>query len=473
MKGTGRFLTRVMAVVGATAVVAACGGGGGTGGTSSSPPVNNGPASLTIECGCTATGTSPQSATWFQQYVIPAFEKQEKQKGRTVTVTLAQDTAGANVAQQEALDLRSHTGADIMAMDGFSIPQFASSGLLKPLNKLDPAADSWEGWQKIAPNVQQLMTYKNQRYGMPNGPDARVLWFRKDVLQKAGISTSWQPTSWNDVLQAAEKIKQKEPDVIPLQIDAGTAMQEASAMQGLYPLMLGAGNFMYDYKTNKYVAKSPGMLQALQLYRTIYVDKKLGDVDLQLAQNGRNQSFADFQSGKIGIYLESDYLWRTVLAGGQYKLANRDQLVGYAKIPAEAPGKGYRGQSFVNMSGGTGWVINPNSKDPKLAWDFMATMYSQQLDQQWEQIQPVIPLRSDVKVPDDATMTSLAKLLPITVVRPNVTTYPQVAQLIEQETNNVVSGQMTPQQAEDTYAAQLTKLVGAGAVESLNRSQAG
>jgi multiple sugar transport system substrate-binding protein len=275
------------------------------------------------------------------------------------------------------------------------------------------------------------------------------------------------------VIQAAEKIKQKEPDVTPLQIDAGTAMQEASLMQGLYPLTLGAGNFIYDYKTNKYVAKSPGMLQALELYKSIYIDKKVGNLDLQLAQNGRNQSFADFRDGKIGIYLESDYIWRTVLKGGQYALPNRDQLVGYAKIPAVAPGKGYRGQSFVNMSGGTGWVINPNSKAPDLVWELMATMYSQEGDQKWESIQPVIPLRSDVTVPNDETMTSLAKLLPLTVVRPNVTSYPQVAQLLEQATSNVITGQMSPQQAQDAYADQLTKAVGSGGVETLNKAQAG
>src|SRR5258708_4224551 len=184
MKANGRLVARAVALLGVASVVAACGGGGGAGTSASPSSAPGGPVTLTIECGCTATGTSPQSATWFRQHVIPAFEEQQKKKGRQVTVTLAQDTAGANIAQQEALDLRSHTGADIMAMDGVSIAQFASSGLLKPLNKLSPDADKWEGWQKIAPNVQQLMMYNGQRYGMPNGSDTRVLWFRKDVLQK-------------------------------------------------------------------------------------------------------------------------------------------------------------------------------------------------------------------------------------------------------------------------------------------------
>lgn len=50
-------------------------------------------------------------------------------------------------------------------------------------------------------------------------------------------------------------------------------------------------------------------------------------------------------------------------------MADRDEVVGYAKIPAMKPGSGVNGQDFVSMSGGTGRVLNPNSANADLAWN--------------------------------------------------------------------------------------------------------
>ena len=35
-------------------------------------------------------------------------------------------------------------------------------------------------------------------------------------------------------------------------------------------------------------------------------------------------------------------------------MADRDEVVGWAKIPAREPGAGINGQDFVSMSGGSG-----------------------------------------------------------------------------------------------------------------------
>jgi multiple sugar transport system substrate-binding protein len=242
-------------------------------------------------------------------------------------------------------------------------------------------------------------------------------------------------------------------------------------MQGLYPTMAAAGNFVYDFGTKKYVGKSPGMLQALDLYKTIYVDKGYGKVRYQLTPDGRNQSFADFRDGKIAMYLESDYLWRSVLAAGQYALPNKADLVGWAKVPAVSPGKGIRGQSFVTISGGTGWTINPNTKDAPGAWELMSFMYGKAMMEKFEARQPVIPPRTDVPVPNEPVLTALVKLLPLTTVRPNLPTYPQVAVAAEQATLSVVTGAQSPQDAQDTFAAAVAQIAGPDQVESVTKRQ--
>jgi multiple sugar transport system substrate-binding protein len=133
--------------------------------------------------------------------------------------------AGAQRQQQMALDLRASSGDDLLAIDGFWIPQFASAGLLKPLDQLVAGSKSWDGWSVIPANVQNLMQYQGALYGIPSGTDARVIWFRKDLFQQAGLPADWQPQSWQDILAAAAQIKSKLPDVTPIQLNAGTAMQ--------------------------------------------------------------------------------------------------------------------------------------------------------------------------------------------------------------------------------------------------------
>ena len=116
---------------------------------------------------------------------------------------------------------------------------------------------------------------------------------------------------------------------------------------------------------------------ALRFYQQIYAGG-LGDATLQQEAKGRDESFAKFAKGKIGILLESDYLWRGVLEPKQgiAPMADRDQTVGYALIPAKAPKAGINGQDYVSMSGGGGRVVNPNGKFPQQAWDLLAFMNS-------------------------------------------------------------------------------------------------
>ncbi len=197
----------------------------------------------------------------------------------------------------------------------------------------------------------------------PLGTDARVIWYRKDVFKAVGLPENWQPKSWDEVLEAARKIKAAKPTTFPLQINAGTAMGEATTLQGWYMVMLGTGTNIFNFQTNKYPVSGQPVLDALNFYKKIYVDEKLGDARMQLLKDGRDRSFLGFRDGNIAMLVEGDYMWRSVLASGSTKLENRDALVGWAKMPAMAPGKGINKQDFVTASGGTGFRSEPQYQE--------------------------------------------------------------------------------------------------------------
>lgn len=410
---------------------------------------------------------------WLNEMVIPAFEQKMADEGKNVTVTLIPFSGtGEDLRQQYALDLGVGQGADVLSFDGFWIPEFADGGLIKPLTEIaGQEVLDWEGWSVIPAGLQQILGYNGELYGIPYGTDAREIWYRTDLFEQAGLPADWQPTSWQEWLDAARTIKAALPDVTPIQLNAGTAMGEATTMQGYYMALLGAGSHVYDFDNNKWIVSSPSILETLNLYKTIYIDEGLGDPRYQLTQNGRDQSFEDFAQGKIAMLVEGDYLWRGPLAPetGDFAMADRNEVVSFAKFPAIDPGMGYRGQDFVTISGGTGFILNPNTAHPQEAWELLSFMFSKDMVDQLQSITPRIRARTDVEVTGDPVMSNIAaEVLPLTTVRPPLADYNRVSQEAQLMTERVVSGEMTPEEAMQAYDEAVTAIVGEDNVERIS-----
>lgn len=410
-------------------------------------------------------GTSGAELQWINDYVAPAFEAQMAEAGTPVDVQANEFVGtGEDQRQQWVLDLGVGAGADIMTFDGFWLPEFVDGGLLQPLSTLvGDAATNWEGWGQIPESLQQILGYNGELYGIPRGTDARVIWFNTELFEQAGLPADWQPTSWEDVLDAARAIKENLEGVVPLQLNAGTAMGEATTMQGYLMTLLGAGEHIYDFENGKWIASSPAILDTLRLYETIYVTEQLGDARYQLTQDGRDRSFEDFSQGEVAMLVEGDYLWRGPIApvGGNFPMENRDEVISFALMPAMEPGAGYNGQDFVTISGGTGFVINPNTAHPQEAWQLLSFMFSQESLEALQELQPRIRARLDVPVTGDETMSAIVdEVLPYTTIRPQLPEYNRVSAEAQLMTERVVSGEMSPEEALAAYDEAVTAIVG-------------
>ena len=422
---------------------------------------------LDVTCRCVIGGVNSATAEWIENSVIPAFEAANP----GVNVRLNQfGGEDAQLTQQLALDFSTGAGPDVSAFDGFLIPSFVEGGLLKSLDEVAGAeVNDWSGWDALSEGSRALMLYDDKYYGIPLGTDVRMIHTRKDILAEAGIDAdTWQPTSWEELLDAARAIKAIKPDSFPLQINAGVAMGEATTMQGYWLLLLGTGESVID-ENGKFIVESQGILDTLNLYKTIYVDEQLGDQRAQLLADGRNRSFANFRDGVTALLLEGDYFYRSVTPeGSEFAVANRDEVQGWAKVPAKEPGKGIRGQDFVTISGGTGFVLNPNTDSPAEAWAFLSFMNEPEQLSAFQALQPRITARTDVEIPDSPFLTETSQtLLPLTTARPNDPNYNAVSSEIQRMTEAVVSGELSPEEAMAQYKASVTAIVGADNVVSL------
>lgn len=415
---------------------------------------------LTISCRCVSDGVNGAQADWIKESVIPGFE--DRHEG--VTVTLNEFAGGdEQMTQQLALDFSTGAGADIAGFDGFLIPNFVEAGLLQPLEELvgEPVT-GWEGWDHISDGSRALMSYNGGTYGIAIGTDVRMIFVRADMLETAGIDPeTFQPTSWDELLDAARAVKAANPDSYPLQLNAGVPMGEATTMQGYWMAILGTGEGIVD-ESGRYITASQGILDVLNLYRTIYVDEALGDARAQQLGDGRNRTFANFRDGTTAMLVEGDWFYRSVTApGSEFEVENRDEIMTWASMPAQQPGAGWNGQDFVTISGGTGWVLNPNTDDPQLAWELLAFMNGQEQLSAFQEYQPRIRIRDDVPVPADEFLTETSgALLPLTTARPNDENYNAVSAEIQRMTEAVVSGSMTPEEAMARYRDAVIEIVG-------------
>ena len=413
-------------------------------------------------------GKNTAEAKWITDYVIPGFEKAEKAKGLNVKVTFEGSGVDDSVYLTKLeLELKTGSAADVFTSDGIWLGGLQAAGYIEPLTTVVGASvTSWQGWRQIAKTVRGNMTVDGQLYGIPEGTDGRVLYFNKKLFAEAGLPADWQPKNWADILAAGQALK-KVAGVNPIQLDAGVPMGEATTSQGFLPFLAGTGTSLYDASSGKWQGATPQVKATLGFYKDIY-GASLGDPKLQEDQNGRAESFADFAMGKIGILVESDYLWRSIICPdvatcSSTAMPDRNSTVGFALIPSQNGGKD------VSLSGGGGWLLSPGTKYPQQSWDLMTYMNSAQAVTAEASSDLRITARSDVNatlLKSDPLLTFVStKVLPITTYRPSDQNYNQVSTAIQQATADVVSGKSVDQAAA-TYQKTLQTVVGTSHVST-------
>ncbi|HEX6341065.1 extracellular solute-binding protein [Umezawaea sp.] len=458
--------TTAFVLLAVSGVLAGC-----LGRTGNEDPARNADAkevTLTIVANAVSGGKNARGADWITNWVIPRFTEQQKAKGVTATVRFEQSgTADEAYKTKVALDFKTGGGGDVVELDGIWLGEFAQAGQIRPLDDLVGAADvdAWDGWRQIPKAVQGLGEFEGRRYGVPMGTDGRVLFYNKKLFAAAGLPADWQPRSWDEMLAAAAELK-KLPGVTPIQLNAGTAMGEATTMQGVLPMLVGTGTPVHD--NGKWQGATSGVKDVLGLYQRIYRDG-LGDPVLQQEANGRDRSFALFAENRIGILLESDYFWRSVVEPrtGVAAMADRDTAVGWALVPARVPGAGVGGQDFVSTSGGGVRVVNPNSRYPRQAWEFLRFLNSAEAVKSSLAGTAQITQREDVNdevLAGDPVLGFVAdRVLPITRYRPGLADYPEVSAALQQATADVVAGK-SPDEAAEAYQDAVVKAVGEASV---------
>jgi len=368
------------------------------------------------------------------------------------------------------LDLMSSsasTAPDVMYEDTFLVNSDVAAGFLAPI---DQYLANWSGWKEFSPAAQAAAKgIDGHIYGVSMGTDTRGLWYNKSLLAKAGIALPWHPTTWAQVISAAQAIKKAEPGVIPLNLYSGVGAGEATSMQGFEMLLYGTNNPLYDTATNKWEQAGAGWVATLNFYKTIF-GQNLGPSPQQALSPTIGGTVAGtlFPQNKLAIDLDGSWLsgafWA---ANGSYPWPQWSKVVSETAMPTENGQAGGK----VSMSGGWLLSVGSHAANKQMAFNFVALALDQQNSLAYDigagQIASRNDVASDPSYKDsNASISTMSSFVPFTHFRPAYTAYPKLSDEIQVITGQVMTGQATPAQGAATYNKYLIGLVGAKAVEA-------
>ncbi|GGI00309.1 sugar ABC transporter substrate-binding protein [Arthrobacter liuii] len=359
-----------------------------------------------------------------------------------------------------ALALRSpSTAPDVFYEDTFKVRSDVDAGYL--LN-LDSRLQGWGDWTRFDAGAKEAgKANDGGTYAVPLGTDTRAIWYNRKVFEAAGVALPWRPSSWQDILDTARKIKTSEPDVIPFNMYAGKGTGEGTVMQGFYELLYGTGTSLYDQDSKKWVVGSAGFKDSLTFLETLYKDN-LAVPPAELDPNVWKKVFGGwFPKAKLGATVEGSYAPSFWQKGGSYEWPGYGEDMGVAPFPTQngaAPGA-------VSMSGGWTLAVGAETKQPDLAFNFLTTALNAKNSLAFTVASSQIAVRTDVAADPgyqsaNPFVKDVSGLVAVTRFRPATSDYPRISAAVQEATEAVITGSRTPEQAAADYDTAVAGIVG-------------
>jgi multiple sugar transport system substrate-binding protein len=171
--------------------------------------LGGGAAALVLASSLAACGGDdggPPTLTWYtnpdsggQASIAEACTEAAGGRYTIETSVLPRDAAG----QREQLVRRlaaEDASIDIMSLDPPFVPEFAEAGFLAPV----PAELQELSTDGVVQGAVDGATWNDEIVAVPFWANTQVLWYRKSVVEAAGLDMS-QPVTWEQIVQAAEE----------------------------------------------------------------------------------------------------------------------------------------------------------------------------------------------------------------------------------------------------------------------------
>ena len=234
-------------------------------------------------------------------------------------------TLEENVLRQKVTtDIATKGGQfDVLTIGTYETPIWAKKKWLVPLDKLGADYDT----DDLLPAIRSGLSFDGKLYAAPFYGESSFVMYRKDLMEKAGLTMPEKPT-WDFIKQAADKMTDKAAGIYGICLRGKPGWGENMAFLTATANSFGARWF--DEKWNPQF-NSPEWKATLDYY----VPLMKADGPPGASSNGFNENLALFDGGKCGMWIDATVA-AGLIGGKDSKVAGK---VGYALAPDDGLGK--------------------------------------------------------------------------------------------------------------------------------------
>ena len=244
------------------------------------------------------------------------------------------------------------TPPDLMYMGYPEMVLYATEGTLLPLDDLI-AEDPDLGTEMFFPSLIEAFTYKGKLFGIPKDWNTQVLYYNKTLFDEAGIPYPDENWTWDDVVDAAERIA-ADTDGNGM-IDRWGFVTDVGMNRIGSWIYANGGSILSEDKTVCTLTEKPSV-DALKFLTGMMFDLKVAPSKAQLGELSAKDTFS---SGNAGMYVCGG--WRVL---GFRDISDFEWDI--APIPI-SPSSGTRGTVVDTVS----WSIAKDTQYPEAAWELV------------------------------------------------------------------------------------------------------
>ena len=240
-------------------------------------------------------------------------------------ITVEWVTLEENVLRQKVTtDIATKGGQfDVLTIGTYEVPIWGKQGWLVSLNDLPESYDV----DDLLPAIRGGLSVDGTLYAAPFYGESSFVMYRKDLMEKAGLTMPDAPT-WTEIKAAAAAMTDKDNEVYGICLRGkagwGENMAFLTAMANSYGARWFDENWNPQFDGEAWKATLTDYLMMMNEYGPPGA-----------SSNGFNENLALFQSGKCGMWIDATSAGSFV-TGEDSTVADQ---VGFAQAPDNGPGK--------------------------------------------------------------------------------------------------------------------------------------
>ena len=382
----------------------------------------------------------PSFVQWFEQ----------RARERLTDLRFASDYGpGGYVDMERKFVVQARTGTpDLLEAVWENVVTYQRAGLLEPITA---RINTWPDKAQFFESTLEGLTFNGEIWGIPYNTNARVLLYRKSILQKHGLPV---PRTWSELVDIAARISRAEPRMAGFAFC--TNRQSVRAPQEFLSWYFQLDHPVFEQAPDgswRVRATPDKLARVFQLYRDLFfandppaADPNSRGIDWKALDYG-------YTSGQWAMVPMGPWIYGHRLESPERAAILED--TGIAPLPIPEGGKQ---ATYLEIKP---FLLNRYSRNKEVAWKAMQFLGSAEIIGEWAWVSGFVPPRKDVAQTERFRQSwwhqGFLEQLPTGVALEPVNWGPPIDAILE-VLQEVVYQRSTPQQAGEALYQRLVQI---------------